>query len=51
MILFCETCQEDTEHDEAFEDRFDPGSMYGHYQVAAGHVCLVCGTEYEWEEE
>ena len=47
---YCVTCKEETEHDEAFEDRFDPGSWTGHYQVSAGMYCLECGTELEVEE-
>ena len=50
MILWCAKCGKETDHDEMFEDRFDPGSMYGHYQVSAGMVCLVCGKEFEVEE-
>lgn len=42
---YCETCKEETEHDELFEDRFDPGSAHGHYTVAAGLACVECGTE------
>lgn len=48
---YCVTCKEDTDHDEAFEDRFDPGSMYGHYQVSAGLVCVECGTEFEFDDD
>jgi hypothetical protein len=51
MIHYCATCKEETEFDEAFEDRFNPFSAYGHYQVSAGLVCLKCGTEYDPEEE
>ena len=49
---YCTNCKRDTEHDELFEDRFDPGSAYGHYQVSAGMVCLECGNELEdqWDE-
>lgn len=50
-IRYCTECKRETEHDEAFEDRFDPGSMYGHYQVSAGLCCIECGTEWEWEED
>lgn len=50
MERYCVTCKKETEHDEMFEDRFDPGSMYGHYQVSAGLCCVECGTEFEYEE-
>jgi len=50
MMLYCSHCKSETEHDELFEDRFDPTSWSGHYQVSAGMACLECGTEYEEEE-
>jgi hypothetical protein len=50
MMLYCSHCKSETEHDELFEDRFDPSSWSGHYQVSAGMACLECGTEHEEEE-
>lgn len=51
MIFYCTECEADREFDEAFEDRFDPGSYYGHYQVSAGLVCLDCGHELEEQDD
>ena len=50
MMLYCSHCKTETEHDELFEDRFDPTSWSGHYQVSAGMACLECGTEHEEDE-
>ena len=49
-MRYCTTCKAETEHDEAFEDRFNPGSMYGHYQVSTGLCCIVCGTDWEGDD-
>ena len=50
-MRYCTTCEAETEHDELFEDRFDPGSWSGHYQVSAGLCCVECGTELEVEDD
>ena len=50
FMRYCTTCEKDTEHDEGFEDAFDPGSAYGHYTVSTGLYCVVCDTEYEEDD-